>query len=103
VAVIPHGGPALTITKEDSGKLADTLATVIDAQRAEQRNAESRLSWLWEKREVLIARGSEEARARLDMLDRDIAAAAARVKRALRLQAETMMEMVRSDQASVRN
>ncbi len=45
---------------------ADKLATVLDAQRAEQRNAESHLQRLRELRDTLMARGSEEARIRLD-------------------------------------
>ena len=69
------------------------LAAVIDAQRAEQPNAESLLSRLWEARDALVARGSDEARARLDALDRDIAGVAARVKQALRLQAELMRRL----------
>jgi hypothetical protein len=93
----------LPITKRNSGNLADTLATVIDAQRAEQRNAESRLARLWETREGLTARGSEEARARLDMLDSEIAAVTVRVKRALRLQAKLMVELVRTGEASACN
>lgn len=72
---------------------AERLAAVIDAQRAEQRNAESLLSRLWEARDALVARGSEEARARLDAVDREIAAVAARVKQALRLQAELMLQL----------
>ncbi len=67
---------------------ADVRAAVIDAQRAEQRNAESLLSRLCEIRDAPVARGSEEARARLD---RDIAAVAGRVERALRRQSELMM------------
>ncbi len=77
--------------------MPDTLATVIDAHRAEQRNAESRLSRLLESRDAVMARGSEEARARLDALDREIAAVTARVKQALRLQGELMMQGGRSD------
>ncbi len=76
-----------------------TLAAVIDAQRAEQRNAESLLSRLWESRDALIARGSEEARTRLDALDREIAAVAARVKQALRLQAELLIQLGRAQGA----
>ncbi len=72
---------------------ADKLAAVLDEQRAEQRNAESLLSRLWEIRDALVARGSEEARLRLDALDREIAAVAARVKLALRLQAELAMRL----------
>ena len=75
---------------------AEALATVIDAQRAEQRNAESLLSRLWELRDALVARGTEEARTRLDAIDREIAAVAARVKQALRLQAELMMQLGRA-------
>ena len=75
------------------------LAAVIDAQRAEQRNAESLLSRLWESRDALIARGTEEARARLEALDREIAAVAARVKQALRLQAELLMQLGRAQGA----
>ncbi len=70
---------------------AETLEAVIDAHRAEQRNAESLLSRLWDLRDTLVARGTEEARTRLDTLDREIAAVAGRVKQALRLQAELMM------------
>ena len=76
-----------------------TLAAVIDAQRAEQRNAESLLSRLWESRDALIARGSEEARTRLDAVDREIAAVAARVKQALRLQAELLIQLGRAQGA----
>ena len=72
---------------------AEALEVVIDAQRAEQRNAESLLSRLWELRDALVARGTEEARVRLDALDRDIAAGTARVKQALRLQAELTMRL----------
>ncbi|MGI3898939.1 MAG: hypothetical protein ACRYGP_26505 [Janthinobacterium lividum] len=75
----------------------DTLATVIDAHRAEQRNAESRLSRLLETRDALVARGSEEARSRLEALDRDIATVTARVKQALRLQGELMLKWGQSD------
>ncbi|WP_237479447.1 hypothetical protein [Lichenibacterium dinghuense] len=74
---------------------AETLAAVIDAQRAEQRNAESLLSRLGELRDALVARGSEEARARLDALDREIAAVTERVRQALRLQAELRMRLGR--------
>ncbi len=77
--------------------LPDTLATVIDAHRAEQRNAESRLSRLLETRDALVARGSEEARSRLEALDRDIATVTARVKQALRLQGELMLKWGQSD------
>ena len=78
---------------------AEALETVIDAQRAEQRNAESLLSRLWELRDALVARGTEEARTRLDALDREIAAVAARVKQALRLQAELLMQLGRAESA----
>lgn len=74
---------------------AEALAAVIDAQRAEQRNAESLLSRLGELRDGLLARGSEEARARLDALDREIAAVTERVRQALRLQAELRMRLGR--------
>lgn len=74
---------------------AEALEAVIDAQRAEQRNAESLLSRLWDLRDILVARGTEEARTRLDALDREIAGVAARVKQALRLQAELMMRLGR--------
>ncbi len=63
---------------------AEKLTAVLDAQRAEQRNAESHLRRLREVRDNLMARGSEEARTRLDALDRDIAAVAQRATRALR-------------------
>ena len=72
---------------------AEALVVAIDAQRAEQRNAESLLSRLWEMHDALMARGSEEPRSRLDALDREIAAVAARVKQALRLQAELMRQL----------
>jgi hypothetical protein len=72
---------------------AEALVAVIDAQRAEQRNAESLLSRLGEARDALRARGSEEGRVRLDALDREIAAVAARVKQALKLQGELMMRL----------
>ena len=68
---------------------AEVLAAVIDAQRAEQRNAESLLSRLREVRDGLVARGSQEAR--LEALDRDIAAVAGRVEQALRRQSELLM------------
>lgn len=74
---------------------AEALAAVIDAQRAEQRNAESLLSRLGELRDAVAARG-DEARARLDALDREIAAVAERVKQALRLQAELTMRLGRA-------
>ncbi len=74
---------------------AEALEAVIDAQRAEQRNAESLLSRLWDLRDTLVARGTEEARTRLDALDREIAAVAVRVKQALRLQAELTMRLGR--------
>ena len=76
-------------------RAAEALEAVIDAQRAEQRNAESLLSRLWDLRDILVARGTEEARTRLDALDREIAGVAARVKQALRLQAELMMRLGR--------
>ena len=76
------------------------LEAVIDAQRAEQRNAESLLSRLWELRDGLVSRRTEEARARLDALDREIAAVAARVKQALRLQAQLMMQLGRASAVS---
>ena len=72
---------------------AEALVAVIDAQRAEQRNAESLLSRLGEARDAVRGRGSEEARARLDALDREIAAVTARVKQALKLQGELMMRL----------
>jgi hypothetical protein len=75
---------------------AERLEAVIDAQRAEQRNAESLLSRLWDSRDALVARGTEEARARLDALDREIAAGTARVKQSLRLQAELTMRLGRA-------
>ena len=71
----------------------EALVAVIDAQRAEQRNAESLLSRLWEARDAVRAKGPEEARARLEALDREIAAVAARVKQALKLQGELMMRL----------
>ena len=74
----------------------DTLATAIDAHRAEQRNAESLLSRLSETRDTLVARSTEETRLRLEALDREIAAVTARVKQALRLQGELMLEWGRS-------
>ena len=77
-----------------AGEVA-ALEAVIEAQRAEQRNAESLLSRLGEAREALRARGSEEARGRIDALDREIAAVATRVKQALRRQGELMMEIGR--------
>lgn len=80
-------------SQAEAGRKAEALAAVIDAQRAEQRNAESLLSRLWEVRDALVGRGSEEARARLDAVDREIAAVAARVKQALRLQAELMLQL----------
>ncbi len=46
---------------------AEKLTAVLDAQRAEQRNAESHLQRLREVRDTLMARGSEEARTRLDV------------------------------------
>ena len=75
----------------------DTLATAIDAHRAEQRNAESLLSRLSDSRDALVARSSEEARQRLEALDREIAAVTARVRQALRLQGELMLEWGRTD------
>lgn len=75
---------------------AEALVAVIDAQRAEQRNAESLLSRLWEAHDALRARGSEEARTRLEALEREIAAVAARVKQALRLQGELTLRLGRS-------
>ena len=82
---------------------ADKLAAVLEEQRNEQRNAESLLSRLWEIHDALAARGSEEARARLDALDREIAGVAGRVKQALRLQAELLMQLgqVKVDMAGV--
>ncbi len=77
-----------------SGTMTDRIVAVIDAHRAEQRNAESTLSRLCDMRDALVARGSEEARAGLDALDREIAAVTARIKQALRLQAELMMDPV---------
>lgn len=74
---------------------AEALEAVIDAQRAEQRNAESLLSRLGELRDGLVARG-DGARARLDALDREIATAAERVSQALRLQAELTMRLGRA-------
>ena len=82
--------------------LADRIVAVIDAHRAEQRHAESALSRLWELRDAAMARGSEEARARLDALDREIAAVTARVKQALRLQAELMREPGPAEQKAAR-
>ena len=72
---------------------AEKLTAVLDAQRAEQRNAESHLRRLREVRDNLMVRGSEEARTRLEALDRDIAAVAQRATRALRLQADLMMQL----------
>ncbi|RYB06450.1 hypothetical protein [Lichenibacterium ramalinae] len=80
-------------TADRAARDAESLVAVIDAQRAEQRNAESLLSRLWEARDALRARGSEEARTRLEGLDRDIAAVAARVKQALKLQGELTMQL----------
>ncbi len=78
---------------------ADKLATVLDAQRAEQRNAESHLQRLRELRDTLTTRGSEEARIRLDRLDREIATVAQRATRALQLQADVMMRLGREEAA----
>ncbi len=72
---------------------ADRLIAVLDAQRAEQRNAESHLRRLREVRASLMARGSEEARTRLDALDRDIATGVQRARRALQLQAELLVRL----------
>ena len=77
---------------------AEALEAVIDAQRAEQRNAESLLSRLGELRDGLAARG-DGARSRLDALDREIAAVAARIKQALRLQAELTIRLGRAQGA----
>ena len=74
---------------------AETLEAAVEAQRAEQRNAESLLSRLGELRDALVAGGAEEARTRLDALDREIAAVAAHVKQALRLQAELTLQLGR--------
>ena len=49
-----------------------------------------------------MARGSEEARTRLDALDRDIAAVAERATRALQLQAELMMRLGQEEAAVLR-
>ena len=81
---------------------AERLTAVLDAQRAEQRNAESHLQGLREIRDNLMARGSEEARTRLDALDRDIAAVAERATRALQLQAELMMRLGQEEAAVLR-
>ena len=78
---------------------ADRLTAVLDAQRAEQRNAESHLQRLREVRDTLMARGSEEARTRLDGLDREIAAVAQRATRALQLQADLMMRLGQEEAA----
>ena len=86
----PRLDPRTTAVAE---RRVEKLAAVIDAQRAEQRNAESLLSRLWEVHDALVARGSEEARTRIDAVEREIAAVAARVKQALRLQAELMMQI----------
>ncbi len=78
---------------------AEKLTAVLDAQRAEQRNAESHLQRLREVRDALMARGSEEARTRLDVLDREIAAVAQRATRALQLQADLMMRLGQAEAA----
>ena len=80
---------------------AEKLTAVLDAQRAEQRNAESHLQQLREIRDALMARGSEEARIRLDVLDREIAAVAQRATRALQLQADLMMRLGQAEAAVV--
>ena len=72
---------------------------MLDAQRAEQRNAESRLQRLREIRDALMARGSEEARTRLDALDREIATVAQRATRALQLQTELMVRLGQAEGA----
>ena len=78
---------------------AEKLTAVLDAQRAEQRNAESHRQRLREVRDALMARGSEEARTRLDVLDREIAAVAQRATRALQLQADLMMRLGQAEAA----
>ena len=78
---------------------AEKLTAVLDAQRAEQRNAESRLQRLREIRDALMARGSEEARTRLDALDREIATVAQRATRALQLQTELMVRLGQAEAA----
>ncbi len=78
---------------------AEKLTAVLDAQRAEQRNAESRLQRLREIRDALMARGSEEARTRLDALDREIATVAQRATRALQLQTELMVRLGQAEGA----
>ena len=77
----------------------EKLTAVLDAQRAEQRNAESHLQRLREIRDNLMTRGSEEARTRLDVLDREIAAVAQRATRALQLQTELMMRLGQAEAA----
>ena len=81
---------------------AEKLTAVLDAQRAEQRNAESHLQRLREIRDHLMARGSEEARIRLDTLDREIAAVAQRATRALQLQSDLMMRLGQEEGAVLR-
>ena len=78
---------------------AEKLTAVLDAQRAEQRNAESHLRRLREIRDALMARGSEEARTRLDALDREIAPVAQRATRALQLQTELMVRLGQAEGA----
>ena len=84
-----------TRAKSKAERDAEALAAVIDAQRAEQRNAESLLSRLCELRDGIAARGSEQARTRLDALDREISAVAGRVQQALRIQAELTIQLGR--------
>ena len=78
---------------------AEKLTAVLDAQRAEQRNAESHLRRLRDIRDALMARGSEEARTRLDALDREIATVAQRATRALQLQTELMVRLGQAEGA----
>ncbi len=78
---------------------AEKLTAVLDAQRAEQRNAESHLQRLREIRDNVMARGPEDAPTRLDVLDRDIATVAQRATRALQLQADLMMRLGQAEAA----
>ena len=78
---------------------AEKLAAVLDAQRAEQRNAESRLQRLREMRDNMMTRGCDEARTKLETLDREIATVAQRATRALQLQAELMTRLGREEAA----
>ena len=79
---------------------AEKLTAVLDAQRAEQRNAESHLQRLREIRDNVMARGPEETPNRLDALDREIAAVVQRATRALKLQADVMLRLGRVEAAA---